>query len=123
MTIIVTGGAGFDVVYDTSGAASCVLQMPDLCRCGGKMLSLGLSGDPYQFIIGKVSFKEITLIGNRLYSQDDFEKGVRFVEDNWKELRLDRMVTDRLGLSEINKAIQMMLDGTNICKIIIDPTK
>lgn len=40
-----------------------------------------------------------------------------------REMHLDRMVTDRLGLSEINKAIQMMLDGTNICKIIIDPTK
>ena len=119
----VTGGAGFDVVYDTSGAASCVLQMPDLCRCGGKMLSLGLSGDPYQFIISKVSFKEITLIGNRLYSQDDFEKGVRFVEDNWKELRLDRMVTDRLTLGEIDRALQMMLNGENICKIIIDCQK
>lgn len=116
----VTGGAGFDVVYDTSGAASCVLQMPDLCRCGGKMLSLGLSGDAYQFIIGKVSFKEITLIGNRLYSQDDFEKGVRFVEDNWRALGLDRMVTDRLTLGEIDRALQMMLNGENICKIIID---
>ena len=119
----VTGGSGFDIVYDTSGAPSCILQMPDLCRCGGKLLSLGLSGDAYPFIIGKVSFKEITLIGNRLYSQEDFEKGVRFLEDNWKQMGLDRMVTDRLGLSEINKAIQMMLDGTNICKIIIDPEK
>ena len=87
------------------------------------MLSLGLSGDPYQFIIGKVSFKEITLIGNRLYSQDDFEKGVRFVEDNWKELHLDRMVTDRLTLGEIDRALQMMLNGENICKIIIDCQK
>lgn len=116
----VTGGSGFDIVYDTSGAASCILQMPDLCRCGGKLLSLGLSGDAYQFIIGKVSFKEITLIGNRLYSQEDFEKGVRFVEDNWKTLGLDRMVTDRLPLSDIEKALHMMLDGENICKIIID---
>ena len=119
----VTGGHGFDIVYDTSGAPACVLQMPDLCRCGGKLLSLGLSGDAYPFVIGKVSFKEIKLIGNRLYSQEDFEQGVRFLEDNWREMHLDRMVTDRLGLSEINKAIQMMLDGTNICKIIIDPTK
>ena len=119
----VTDGHGFDIVYDTSGAPSCVLQMPDLCRCGGKMLSLGLSGDAYPIVIGKVSFKEIKLIGNRLYSQEDFEQGVRFLEDNWREMHLDRMVTDRLGLSEINKAIQMMLDGTNICKIIIDPTK
>ena len=119
----VTGGGGFDIVYDTSGAASCVLQMPDLCRCGGKMLSLGLSGDAYQFIIGKVSFKEIKLIGNRLYSQEDFEQGVRFVEDNWRKLGLDRMVTDRLGLSQIGEAIDMMLTGKNICKIIIDPKK
>ncbi len=119
----VTGGGGFDIVYDTSGAASCVLQMPDLCRCGGRMLSLGLSGDAYQFIIGKVSFKEITLVGTRLYSQEDFEEGVRFVEDNWKEMHLDRMVTDRLTLSQAEEAIQMMLNGTNICKIIMDCTK
>lgn len=118
----VTDG-GFDIVYDTSGAASCVLQMPDLCRCGGKLLSLGLSGDAYQFIIGKVSFKEIKLIGNRLYSQEDFEAGVRFLEENWQSMGLDRMVTDRLGLSQINRAVEMMLNGENICKIIIDPEK
>lgn len=119
----VTGGSGFDVVYDTSGAPSCVLQMPDLCRCGGTMLSLGLSGDAYPFIIGKVSFKEITLVGNRLYSQEDFENGVRFLEDNWRALGLDRMVTDRLTLCDIEKALHMMLDGENICKIIIDCQK
>ena len=119
----VTEGGGFDIVYDTSGAASCILQMPDLCRCGGKLLSLGLSGDAYQFIIGKVAFKEITLVGNRLYSQEDFEEGVRFVEDNWQELHLDRMVTDRLTLSEAEKAVSMMINGDNICKIILDCEK
>ena len=84
------------------------------------MLSLGLSGDPYPFVIGKVAFKEITLIGNRLYSQEDFEQGVRFLEDNWRALGLDRMVTDKLPLTEIDKAFHMMLHGENICKIIID---
>ena len=118
-----TGGSGFDMVYDTSGAPICALQMPDLCRCGGKLMSLNLSGDLYQFCIGKVSFKEITLIGNRLYDQKDFEEGVRFVEDNWKTMGLDRMVTDRLGLSEIHRAIEMMQTGENICKIIIYTTK
>ena len=116
----VTDGGGFDIVYDTSGAASCILQMPDLCRCGGKLLSLGLSGDAYQFIIGKVSFKEITLVGNRLYTQEDFEEGVRFVEDNWKKLGLDRMVTDRLPLAKAEEAVAMMLNGTNICKIVLN---
>ncbi len=59
-------------------------------------------------------------MGNRLYSQDDFEKGVRFLEDNWREMGLDRMVTDRLSLTEIDKALNMMLNGENICKIVIN---
>ena len=119
----VTGGGGFDMDYDTSGAKSATLQMPDLTRCGGKMMSLNLSGDKYEFIIGKVSFKEITLIGNRLYSQEDFEGGVRFVEENWRKLHLDRMVSDILPLSDIDKAINMMINGDNLCKIIIDCQK
>ena len=119
----VTGGGGFDMVYDTSGAKSATLQMPDLTRCGGKMMSLNLSGDAYEFIIGKVSFKEITLIGNRLYTQEDFEGGVRFVEENWRKLHLDRMVSDILPLSDIDKAINMMINGDNLCKIIIDCQK
>jgi Zn-dependent alcohol dehydrogenase len=33
------------------------------------------------------------------------------------------MVTDRLTLSDIEKALNMMLNGENICKIIIDCQK
>jgi hypothetical protein len=33
------------------------------------------------------------------------------------------MVTDRLTLGEIDKAINMMINGTNLCKIIIDCQK
>ena len=66
------------------------------------------------------ALRQFTLIGNRLYTQEDFEAGVRFLEDNWREMHLDRMVTDRLTLHDIDKAINMMIDGTNLCKIIID---
>ena len=51
------------------------------------------------------------------------EQAVRFVEENWRELHLDRMVSDILPLSEIDRAINMMIDGTNLCKIIIDCQK
>ena len=30
------------------------------------------------------------------------------------------MVSDRLPLADIEKALNMMLDGTNLCKIIIN---
>ena len=40
-----------------------------------------------------------------------------------RELGLDRMVTDRLPLSDIEKALNMMLNGENICKIVINCEK
>ena len=43
--------------------------------------------------------------------------------EDWKELGLNRMVSERLTLGEIETALNMMLDGTNLCKIIIDCTK
>ena len=79
----------------------------------------GLSDGSYCADCGAI-VKEQTLIGNRLYTQEEFELGTKFVADNWRELGLDRMVTDRLPLSEIEKALHMMLNGENICKIVIN---
>ena len=48
---------------------------------------------------------------------------VQRLEENWRRLHLDRMVTDILPLRDIDKAINMMINGDNLCKIIIDCQK
>lgn len=119
----ITNHVGFDVVFDAAGAKASVLQLPDLCRVGGTMISLGLSGAAYEFIIGKVSFKEQTLIGSRLYSQEHFEKGVRTLEDLAKKYDIAQMISDFMPLSEIKLAIEKMMHQENVGKILIDCSK
>ncbi len=52
-----TGGDGFDIVIEASGSKSGVIMMTDVCRTGGTLMALSLSALPYEFPIGKVSFR------------------------------------------------------------------
>ncbi len=115
----ITNGIGFDVVIDASGAKASVLTLPDLGRVRGTLMSLGLSGVPYEFLIGKVSFKEQTLIGSRLYSQEDFEAGVKVMTELAAKTALNKVVTDIMQLDDIVEAIELMKSGKNIGKIIV----
>lgn len=116
----ITDGIGFDVVYDASGSKAGALMLPDLGRIRGSLMSLSLSGIPYEFVLGKISFKEMTLIGSRLYSQEHFEAGVKTMEDLFRRQDLSKIVTDIMPLSKIVKAIEMMKFGKNIGKILIE---
>jgi len=114
-----SNSVGFDIVIDASGAKQSILQLPDLCRPGGTLMSLSLSSQPYEFIIGKVSFKEQTLVGSRLYSHDDFIGGVEMMKSLFKSCDLSQIVTDTMDLDELPEALNMMKTGKNVGKILI----
>lgn len=116
----ITDGRGFDVVVDATGAKVSIKTLPDLCKVRGTMISMGLSGAAYEFVIGKVSFKEQRLIGSRLYSQSDFENGVSVMNELNKQIDLSKIVTDIMKLDDIEQAIEMMKNGKNVGKIVIE---
>jgi len=115
----VTGGIGFDVVYEASGSKAGVLMMPDLCRIRGTLMSLSLSGLSYEFVIGKISFKEMSLIGSRLYSHEHFKAGVKAMENLASRYDLSSIVTDIMPLDRVAEAIEMMKESKNTGKILI----
>lgn len=113
------GKAGFDIVFDASGSKAGTLMLPDLCRPGGKLVSLGLSSMPHEFVIGKVSFKELTLVGSRLYSHEDFVSGVQMLQALSASYDFTRIISDILPLDHVPQAIRMMQEGKNLGKILV----
>ncbi len=122
-TAEITEGVGFDIVIDAAGAKASLLQLPDLCRVGGTILSLGLSGAAVEFILGKISFREQEIIGSRLYSQKDFEDGVAVLSELARKLPIREMVSDIYPLTQITEAFEKMMTGRNNGKIVIDVAK
>ncbi len=113
------GTNGFDVVFETSGSKAGILLTTAACKIHGTIVPLSLSGAAAEFCLGTVSFKEQRVIGSRVYPYLDFVKGVRLLEKLSKTEDLSKLVSDILPLSEAEKAIDFMINGTNTGKILL----
>jgi threonine dehydrogenase-like Zn-dependent dehydrogenase len=115
----VTDGSGFDIAFEASGSKASILQIPDLCRIRGTIVSLGLSGAPCEFILGKISFKEQSVIGSMLYSQEHFEAGIAMMAKLSGKYDLRVLITDIFPLDDTIMAIEKMKAGRSTGKILI----
>jgi 2-desacetyl-2-hydroxyethyl bacteriochlorophyllide A dehydrogenase len=115
-----TNGNGFDIVFEVSGSKAGILLTTSACKIHGTIVPLSLSGAAVEFELGKVSFKEMRVIGTRVYSRDDFENGVYFLERMSKEYDLNQLITDIVPLKNAQMAIDSMKSGSNTGKILID---
>ncbi|MBQ3865692.1 MAG: alcohol dehydrogenase catalytic domain-containing protein [Clostridia bacterium] len=114
-----TDGNGFDVVYEASGSRAGILTCTDVCKIRGTIVPMSLSGAPVEFVLGKVSFKEMSVVGSRVYPFDHFKKGVERLAEIASKQDLTPLVSDILPLDEAQKAVDMMRKGENAGKILI----
>jgi 2-desacetyl-2-hydroxyethyl bacteriochlorophyllide A dehydrogenase len=114
-----TNADGFDVVYEASGSKAGILLSTDACRIRGTIVPLSLSGAPVEFSLGKVSFKEMSVIGSRVYTPEHFVRGVDILTHLNSKINLETLISDILPLDEAASAIDMMISGKNNGKILI----
>ena len=115
-----TNGNGFDVVYEASGSKPGILLSTDACKIRGTIVPLSLAGVPVEFCLGKVSFKEMSVIGSRVYPFDHFVAGVNMLAEIAAAKDIRPLISDILPLADAQKAIDMMKGGINCGKILID---
>ncbi len=115
----ITDGEGFDCVYEASASRGGMLMSTDACRIRGTIVPLSLAGVPTDFCVGKVSFKEMRLVGSRVYTMEHFRGGVKMLADLAAQMDLNPLISDILPLDEAQKAIDMMRNGENRGKILI----
>lgn len=116
----ITNGVGFDEVIEASGSKPGILMTTEACRIRGTIVPMALSGAPVEFILGKVSFKEQSVIGSRVYTAEHFREGVKMLAKIASEKAINPLVSDILPLEKAQTAIDMMKTGKNNGKILID---
>lgn len=119
----ITNGTGFDVVFEASGSRAGILTTTDACRIRGTIVPMSLSGLPVEFVLGKVSFKELSVVGTRVYTFEHFKEGVELLKKLSLEMNLKPLISDIIPLDRANEAIDMMKSGKNKGKILIDCNK
>ncbi len=110
-----------DLVVETAGHPSAIELATELCRPGGRVALLGLSGEGRTLTLPAdlLSANDIGLIGSVAYTASNWSQVVGLLTD--RVLELDRIVTHRFPLSEYEEAVRLMDDRHGIvAKIVLE---
>jgi len=113
-----TGDAGADVVFEVSGTAAGAEMMTRLPRTRGRIVVVGIHSTVPKVDLFRFFWRELRLLGARVYEPEDFEKAIELAASG--HLPLDRLTTHRYPLAELDKALDQMESGGNVMKILID---
>jgi 2-desacetyl-2-hydroxyethyl bacteriochlorophyllide A dehydrogenase len=115
-----TGGRGADVILETTGVLPCLAAGIAMARPGGRLLLFGIiTAKEGALPFYDLYFKELTLIGARVATGEDYPRALALVEQG--QVRLAPLVSDVLPLGELNAAIDLLgSDSARRMKIILD---
>lgn len=112
-----TGGAGADVVFEVSGAAAAVLGATALCKVRGRLVVVAIHPEPRPIDLQRLFWRELTIIGARVYQRQDFETAVDLVARG--VIPADLLITSVVPLERTAEAFAELAAGRAM-KILID---
>ncbi len=118
---LTTGGEGFDFAIECIGLAATMRQAYDLIRRGGTacIVGVGPSDQHLQLNAFEQFFNGKTVVGSMYGSGDvrtDFAKFLGYYKDG--SLDLDNMISRRIGIEDVNDALDSLGDADIIRQVI-----
>lgn len=112
-----TDGAGADVVFEVTGVAAGAEMMTKLPRTRGRMVMVAIYSQPAPVNLFQFFWRELKLIGARVYEAMDFERAIALAAAG--ELPLERVVTRVVALEELTEGFREMERGGEAMKILV----
>lgn len=109
---------GADVLFECAGHPSSAREMTSLVRSRGVIINLGVFKKLVEVDMQAVNFKEIEILGSRVYERKDFQDAI----DIAMQLPLDRIVSHAFSLKEVALAFEQF-QSSEACKVLIIPTQ
>ncbi len=113
-----TGDAGADVAFEVSGAAAGVQTAVDVLAVRGRLCLVAIHPRPREVNLHRFFWRELTLIGARLYDRADFEKAVALVADG--EVPAEQLISKVVPLTDAASAFEALEAGGGVMKILVD---
>jgi 2-desacetyl-2-hydroxyethyl bacteriochlorophyllide A dehydrogenase len=112
-----TAGAGADVAFEVSGAADGVKAAVDVLSTRGRLVLVAIHDKPRQLDLFRFFWRELTLVGARVYTRDDFVTAVDLVST---ESAVEKLISDVVPLADAMRAFERLAQGDGAMKVLID---
>ncbi|MGV9271139.1 zinc-dependent alcohol dehydrogenase [Kitasatospora sp. NPDC003701] len=113
-----TGEAGADVAFEVSGAAAGVDSAVGVLGVRGRLCLVAIHARPREIDLHRFFWRELTLIGARLYTRGDFEQAVALIADG--TVPAARLISSVVPLAEAPAAFEALENGASVMKILLD---
>lgn len=107
-----------DIVFEVSGAQPAVSVMTQLCRIRGRIIMVAIHPEPRQVDLFQFFWKEIQLLGARVYEPEDFDEAIQLASSG--NLPLKELITETAPLSEALRVFQTIDQNPAGMKYILD---
>jgi 2-desacetyl-2-hydroxyethyl bacteriochlorophyllide A dehydrogenase len=110
-----TGGAAADFAFDCAAHPSVQATLLDVIRVHGTAVVVGSYKKPPEVDLLKVEFKELTIIGIRVYERRDFEIAIDMLQSG--RIDFDVMLTES-SPDAAPGVFEDLIKGSNVIKMI-----
>jgi 2-desacetyl-2-hydroxyethyl bacteriochlorophyllide A dehydrogenase len=112
-----TEGAGADAVFEVTSHASGAEMMTKLPRTRGRIIIVGIFGQPPVVDLKAILWREMVAIGARVYEREDFAKAIDLAASG--KLPLDSLISEIYPLEQLKTGIELLAGGGDVMKVLI----
>ncbi|MDO1449671.1 alcohol dehydrogenase catalytic domain-containing protein [Rhodocytophaga aerolata] len=116
-----TKSAMADVVFEVSGVQAGVQVMTQLPRARGRIVMVAIHSEPKAVDLFRFFWRELKLIGARVYEPQDFEEAIRLAASG--VLPLDKLITQVSPLKDIQQVFETIDQNPAGMKYLLDCQK
>lgn len=113
-----TEGRRADVVFEVAGVQPALDVMTEVAGIRGRILMVAIHGQKKEIDLFKFFWKELKLIGARVYEKEDYERAIDLITKN--ELPFEDMITDVQPLSNIQQVFENIDNNPDGMKVLMD---
>jgi (R,R)-butanediol dehydrogenase/meso-butanediol dehydrogenase/diacetyl reductase len=114
----ITGGAGADVVFEVSGSAAGAMMMTRLAGLRSRIVVVAIFAAPPPVNLFDVFWKELEVLGTRVYEPEDYEKAIGLLAGG--RLPLADLITSVEPLERMPAALEELERNPSAMKILVD---
>jgi len=105
-------GSQAEVVFDAAAHPAVAAGLADAVAVGGRVVLVGVYGRPAPLDLRALTFKEVTVLGTRVYSRDDLAVATAMVADG--RFDPDPLITRAVPLPEAPAAVDDLRAGREV---------
>lgn len=113
-----TNGRLADVVFEVAGVQPAVDIMTDIAGIRGRIVMVAIHGQPKNINLFQFFWKELKLIGARVYEKEDYDTAIQLITEN--KLPFESMITKIAPLTNIQEVFENIDRNPDGMKVLLD---